>query len=74
MHFRDFVRDQFAEVEKIYEALVLPMTARGAERMRAYIADHPKGKDGIHGTEVIPMCCPDISRDTARDLAGFCRD
>ena len=26
----------------------------------------------IHGTEVIPMCCPDISRDTARDIAGFC--
>ena len=48
MQFQDFVRDQFAEVEKIYEALALPMTARGAERMRAYIADHPKGKDGIH--------------------------
>lgn len=28
----------------------------------------------IHGTEVFPMCCPDISRDTARDLAAFCRD
>ena len=28
----------------------------------------------IHGTEVFPMCCPDISRDTARDLAGFARD
>ena len=27
----------------------------------------------VHGTEVFPMCCPDISRDTARDLAGFCR-
>lgn len=28
----------------------------------------------IHGTEIFPMACPDISRDTARDLAGFCRD
>jgi len=28
----------------------------------------------IHGTEVFPMCCPDISRDTARDLAGFAKD
>ncbi|HEY8120589.1 MAG TPA: alpha/beta hydrolase [Myxococcota bacterium] len=28
----------------------------------------------IHGTEVFPMCCPDISRDTARDLAAFARD
>ena len=27
----------------------------------------------IHGTEVFPMACPEISRDTARDLAAFCR-
>lgn len=26
----------------------------------------------IHGTEIFPMACPDISRDTARDLAAFC--
>jgi acetyl esterase/lipase len=28
----------------------------------------------IHGIEIFPMCCPDISRDTARDLAAFCKD
>ncbi len=28
----------------------------------------------IHGTEIFPMVCPDISRDTARDLASFCMD
>lgn len=27
----------------------------------------------IHGTEIFPMCCPDISRDTARDIAAFCK-
>jgi acetyl esterase/lipase len=27
----------------------------------------------IHGTEVFPGACPDISRDTARDLAAFAR-
>ncbi len=27
----------------------------------------------IHGTEILPICCPDISRDTARDLAAFCK-
>lgn len=27
----------------------------------------------MHGTEIFPICCPDISRDTARDLAGFCK-
>ena len=28
----------------------------------------------MHGTEIMPMICPDISRDTARDLAGFTID
>ena len=28
----------------------------------------------VHGTEIFPLCCPDISRDTARDLAGFCQN
>lgn len=27
----------------------------------------------VHGTEIFSIACPDISRDTARDLAAFCR-
>ena len=27
----------------------------------------------IHGTEIFSITCPDISRDTASDLANFCR-
>jgi len=27
----------------------------------------------IHGTEIFPVSCPDISRATARDIAGFCK-
>ena len=27
----------------------------------------------MHGTEAFPIACPEISRDTARDLAGFCQ-
>jgi acetyl esterase len=27
----------------------------------------------IHGTEIFTIACPEISRDTARDLAAFCR-
>ena len=27
----------------------------------------------MHGTEIFPICCPDISADTARDLAAFCK-
>jgi acetyl esterase/lipase len=26
----------------------------------------------VHGTEIFPSCCPDISRDTARHIADFC--
>ena len=48
MFFDDFVTDQFREIAKIYAAFDLPMSDPGADAMRAYIADHPKGKDGIH--------------------------
>ncbi|MBW2270731.1 MAG: sulfotransferase [Deltaproteobacteria bacterium] len=48
MLFLDFVEDQFSAVEKIYQAIGLPMTGTGADRMRAFIADNPKGKHGIH--------------------------
>jgi acetyl esterase/lipase len=27
----------------------------------------------MHGTEIFPIVCPEISRDTARNLADFCR-
>jgi len=27
----------------------------------------------IHGTEIFVISCPDISRDTASDIANFCR-
>ena len=27
----------------------------------------------IHGTEIFPSTCPDISRDTAADIANFCK-
>jgi hypothetical protein len=25
----------------------------------------------VHGTEIFIVCCPDISRDTARDIVGL---
>jgi Sulfotransferase family len=51
MNFSDFVADQFTEIAKIYDALDLPMSPEGAVAMRAYIAAHPKGIDGIHRYE-----------------------
>ena len=35
----DFISDQFAQVEKIYEALDLPMSGDGADQMRAFMDD-----------------------------------
>ena len=48
MYFPDFVADQFAVVSDIYRALGLTMTDAAAEKMKAFIADNPKGKHGIH--------------------------
>jgi hypothetical protein len=48
MYFQDFVTDQFAVVEKIYDTFNLPMTGEAADRMKAFIADNPKDKHGIH--------------------------
>jgi hypothetical protein len=48
MYFQAFVTDPFREIEKIYDAIGLPMTEEGANAMRAFIADNPKGKHGIH--------------------------
>lgn len=51
MKFSEFVRDQFAVVEKIYDAFDLPMTDEAAARMKWFIADNPQGKHGIHRYE-----------------------
>lgn len=48
MWFPDFIGDQFAVVEQIYDALGLEMTGEGADAMRAFIDDNPPGKHGVH--------------------------
>ncbi len=48
LRFGDFIRDQFAAVERIYAAFGLPMSTEAAARMKAFIADNPPGKHGIH--------------------------
>ncbi|HEX5613636.1 MAG TPA: sulfotransferase [Acidimicrobiia bacterium] len=48
VYFRDFIADQFGVVEQIYERFGLPLTTEAATRMRAFIADNPAGKHGIH--------------------------
>jgi hypothetical protein len=48
VQFRDFITDQFATVERIYDAFDLPLTDVATERMRFFIDDNPPGKHGIH--------------------------
>ncbi|MBS0379474.1 MAG: sulfotransferase [Proteobacteria bacterium] len=48
LRFTDFIRDQFAAVEGIYDAFGIPMTDEAAARMKWFIADNPPGKHGIH--------------------------
>jgi Sulfotransferase family len=73
MYFSDFVADQFAVVEQIYDALGLPMTDEGAARMKAFIADNPKGKHGLHlyTPEEFGIDPPAVRRDLARYIERF---
>ncbi len=48
MYFPEFVADQFAVIQDIYAALGLPMTEAAEAGMKAFIADNPKGKHGLH--------------------------
>ena len=43
--------------------------------MRAGVAARCRQVMGtIHGTEIFPIACPEISRDTAASIADFCRN
>jgi len=46
--FSDFITDQFATVERIYDAFDLTMTDEGARRMKAFITANPPGVHGTH--------------------------
>ena len=48
MQFSDFVGDQFSVVKNIYTTFDLPMSNEGANKMRSFIDNNPKGKHGAH--------------------------
>jgi len=48
MMFRDFITDQFAVVEQIYDAFDIPMSSEGASAMQAFIDANPPGVHGVH--------------------------
>jgi len=44
--FHEFMADDVAMVERIYEVAGLPMTNEARAQIDAYMADHPRGKEG----------------------------
>jgi hypothetical protein len=44
--FHEFMADDVAMVERIYEVARLPMTAEARAQIHAYMAAHPRGKEG----------------------------
>ncbi len=44
--FHEFMADDMATVERIYEIAGLPMTDTARAQIEAYVAAHPRGKDG----------------------------
>ena len=44
--FHEFMADDLAMVERIYDRAGLPMTDRAREQLSAYLAAHPRGKEG----------------------------
>ena len=48
LNYRALVDDPLAAVRRIYGQFDLPLTAVAAERMRRYLAGHPRDKHGQH--------------------------
>jgi hypothetical protein len=44
--FHEFMADDLATVERIYEAAGLPMTDAARGQIQAYLREHPRGKEG----------------------------
>jgi hypothetical protein len=48
VQFRDFMADPFTTIRTIYERLGLELSPDAEARMRAFLAAHPQGVDGVH--------------------------
>ena len=44
--FHEFMADELAAVERIYEAAGLPVTGEARAQVRGYLREHPRGKQG----------------------------
>jgi hypothetical protein len=48
MYFTDLLKDPMGVVERIYDHFDIPLSGAAADAMRAFIADNPQGKHGVH--------------------------
>jgi hypothetical protein len=48
VHFQELLRDPVSSLRAAYEGLERPFTREHAERVRAYLAEKPRGKFGVH--------------------------
>ena len=48
IRFDDFVKDQIGEIQKIYSYFGWEMSEASLERKRKFLAENPKGKNGVH--------------------------
>ncbi len=54
MPFREFLRDEIAVVRRIYCHFGLELSAETETRMRGYLTEHPREKDGAHRYSLAP--------------------
>jgi hypothetical protein len=73
MYFHDFVGNQFAEVQKIYDAFDIEMTTEGAAAMKRFIDDNPPGVHGVHSytAEQYGIDPAQVRHDFARYIHRF---
>ena len=65
--FHEFMADDVAMVERIYEVAGLPMTPEARAQIDAYMAAHPRGKEG----QVVYDLRQDFDADPADVRSGF---
>ena len=63
VRFHEFMADDFAMVERIYDVAAQPMTAEARTGMDAFLAAHPRGR---HGTVVYDLADFGIDPDERR--------
>ncbi|MCU0789327.1 MAG: sulfotransferase [Verrucomicrobia bacterium] len=64
--YEDLTRDPVAAVERIHQRFELPVSQGAFDRVRAYLAEHPKGRHGTHRYQL-----EDYGLDPGRVLARF---